>query len=136
MPGVAYLEMARAAVSEAVGADVMYKLGNLYLSHVVWIRPLVCNPEHPVTLHITLSPADENGTILFVISRDNTNYGATSNEQAQDAVPKTPQEQESAEFIYYQGIAQWQAEHNVGSTASQSLDLAAVQARCQHQIFT
>ena len=116
MPGVAYLEMARAAIAQATGSTTQEEghilpVGPAHrLRHVVWARPLVCDSAHPVTVHITLSP-QESGTISFLISRE-----------------------EMEEEIYCQGIAELHAENTVRSIASQSLDLPALQTRCQHQI--
>jgi len=128
MPGVAYLEMARAAVREAIGADTSpsYEKSHLYLNHVVWVRPLIVG-ELPVTVHITLERQD-NETITFVISHEG-------------------QEEETEARIYCQGTAsvgQAQDRRNAPPKGSQhgsslhntvpNVDLASVQARCQHQI--
>src|SRR5436305_7189238 len=67
LPGVAYLEMARAAVRMALGADATPEAGNLHLHQVVWTRPLAVG-EQPVAVQITLSP-QESGTLAFLISR-------------------------------------------------------------------
>ena len=94
------------------------------LRHVVWARPLAVS--HPVTVHITLSP-QESGTIAFLISRD-----VAGQEPRKGAVETG--EEESTELLYCQGTAELSAESASGLIASQSLDLATVQARCQHQI--
>ena len=69
MPGVAYLEMARAAVEAALdatvdgvpaGADTGIRLKN-----VIWARPIVVDAQ-PVRIHIGLFP-EENGEITFEI---------------------------------------------------------------------
>jgi acyl transferase domain-containing protein len=52
LPGVVYLEMARAAVEHALGKPV-YELQS-----IVWIRPMALNGESKQA-HITLSPAGE-----------------------------------------------------------------------------
>src|SRR5262249_40991038 len=109
MPGVAYLEMARAAVREALGADAMPEPGNLDLSHVVWVRSLIVS-EHPVTVHITLTP-QEDGTIAFVIQRNTAGAGSP-----------VSSEEETAERIYCQGKAQWHTENTTRSTVSFDLD--------------
>src|SRR5690606_24064718 len=54
LPGVAYLEMARAAVAQASGAMAGAALG-LRLRNVVWARPFAVG-ETPAALHIRLQP--------------------------------------------------------------------------------
>src|SRR5439155_10531302 len=116
MPGVAYLEMARTAIIQAMGVMVEQEPSRLCLNHVVWARPLVCDPARPVTVHIILE-AQESGTVSFLISRDGVCGLAI---QEEETVTQT---------LVCQGRAILCAESTV-----QSLDLAAVQARCQHQI--
>ncbi|TMC16274.1 MAG: hypothetical protein E6J34_20305, partial [Chloroflexi bacterium] len=82
MPAVAYLEMAVAAVREAIGDEAQLSSSQIDISHVVWLRPLIVE-EHPVTVRITLDPL-ENGTIAFVIRREEP-------------------EEETEEHIYCQG---------------------------------
>ena len=60
LPGVAYLEMARAAVERAVGASED-DVGVLELSNVVWSRPVVVGEESQ-RVDIGLYP-EENGSI-------------------------------------------------------------------------
>src|SRR5436305_774670 len=61
MPAVAYLEMARAAVIQAIGADTSHKPSGLRLSHIQWVRPLVLS-SHPAMVPQTLrsKPADNS----------------------------------------------------------------------------
>ncbi|MCB0207829.1 MAG: SDR family NAD(P)-dependent oxidoreductase, partial [Anaerolineae bacterium] len=61
LPGVAYLEMARAAGAMAVRDRAVTQLKN-----VVWVRPLVIKDE-PLETQIGLYP-DEGGEIAFAIS--------------------------------------------------------------------
>ncbi|MCP4996037.1 MAG: hypothetical protein GY934_20000, partial [Gammaproteobacteria bacterium] len=61
LPGVAYLEMARAAGEMALRDQVITQLKD-----VVWVRPIVVKDE-PVKTHLGLYPAD-NGEIAFEIS--------------------------------------------------------------------
>ncbi|MCB0207830.1 MAG: SDR family NAD(P)-dependent oxidoreductase [Anaerolineae bacterium] len=63
LPGVAYLEMARAAGMMAVREQAVTQLKD-----VVWLRPLMVKDE-PVETRIGLYPA-ENGEIKFEISSD------------------------------------------------------------------
>jgi polyketide synthase PksN len=116
MPGVAYLEMAHAAVVHAIGTDPSYEVGHLHLSQVVWVRPLIV-AELPVTVHITLEPQD-NTTITFLISR----------EERQERGP-VPTKEEATAQIYCQGTAELRAE-----SAHPNVDLITVQARCHHQV--
>jgi polyketide synthase PksN len=63
-PGVAYLEMARAAVETATKA---FKEGQtkIVLQNIVWARPMVVG-EQPVQVHIGLFP-ENNGEIAYEI---------------------------------------------------------------------
>jgi acyl transferase domain-containing protein/NAD(P)-dependent dehydrogenase (short-subunit alcohol dehydrogenase family)/acyl carrier protein len=64
LPGVAYLEMARAAVEQATG--VLEKdQTDIRLKNVVWVRPIAVG-EQPVKVHIGLYP-EESGEIAFEI---------------------------------------------------------------------
>ncbi|TMC24520.1 MAG: hypothetical protein E6J34_00365, partial [Chloroflexi bacterium] len=112
LPAVAYLEMARAAVREAIGDEAQLSSSQIDISHVVWLRPLIVE-EQPVTVRITLDPL-ENGTIAFVIRREEP-------------------EEETEEHIYCQGrILVGQAHKR--ERPLQDLDLPALQSRSQHQI--
>ncbi|WP_407672364.1 SDR family NAD(P)-dependent oxidoreductase, partial [Paenibacillus sinensis] len=65
LPGVAYLEMARAAVSEATRE----KDGTVIrLNNVVWSQPIVVG-EQPLRVHIGLYPEDD-GEIAYEIYRE------------------------------------------------------------------
>jgi acyl transferase domain-containing protein/threonine dehydrogenase-like Zn-dependent dehydrogenase len=64
LPGVAYLEMARAAVALAAGNSQIHPR----LKNVVWTRPLAVEREG-VQVHIALSPED-NGQIAYAIYSD------------------------------------------------------------------
>ncbi|MED1663356.1 SDR family NAD(P)-dependent oxidoreductase [Brevibacillus laterosporus] len=56
-PGVAYLEMARAAVEASVG-DQKEKLTGIKMTNVIWLRPIVVS-EEPVEVQIKLSSTNE-----------------------------------------------------------------------------
>jgi polyketide synthase PksN len=64
LPGVAYLEMARAAVEQAAGTLGEHQTG-IRLKNVVWARPITVG-EQPQQVHIGLSP-EENGEIAYEI---------------------------------------------------------------------
>ncbi|KAB8061474.1 SDR family NAD(P)-dependent oxidoreductase [Janthinobacterium sp. FT14W] len=62
LPGVAYLEMARAAVAAAAGLD---DGSGICLKDTVWLRPVVVQ-ETPVEIEIVMS-LDDHGEIAFEI---------------------------------------------------------------------
>jgi len=70
MPGVAYLEMARAAVEQVISRarerDRINSLTGIRLRNVVWIRPIMVT-DQPVRVHIGLYPGNgvlsQNGTL-------------------------------------------------------------------------
>ncbi|MCP4110573.1 MAG: SDR family NAD(P)-dependent oxidoreductase, partial [Desulfobacteraceae bacterium] len=64
LPGVVYLEMARAAVEQAAGVSEEKGI-RIRLRNVVWIQPLAVNDD-PVHVHISLLP-DESGEINYEI---------------------------------------------------------------------
>jgi polyketide synthase PksN len=66
LPGVAYLEMARAAVEHAAGSG-NHGIG-IRLKNVVWARPIAVTDD-PVNLHIGLY-SEEDGAIAFEIYGD------------------------------------------------------------------
>ena len=115
MPGVAYLEMAYAAVREAIGTNTLDELSLLHLSQVVWVRPLTCDSAHPVTVNITLSPV-ESGSISFLISRDDV--GAVPSLLCQGTALVGPV-----------GVPTRKPQ-----TIIPNVDLLTALARCQHQI--
>ncbi|MDC8758414.1 SDR family NAD(P)-dependent oxidoreductase [Janthinobacterium sp. hw3] len=64
LPAVAYLEMARAALLQAGGADAG---GGVRLKNVVWARPVVA--DQPVEVHIGLYP-EADGSVGFAVYSD------------------------------------------------------------------
>ena len=67
LPGVAYLEMAAAAIADALADDAAEAAGlreRLVLSNIAWWRPLFVND--PTTVEIELG-LDEGGAIVFEI---------------------------------------------------------------------
>ncbi|AIQ12430.1 SDR family NAD(P)-dependent oxidoreductase [Paenibacillus durus] len=101
LPGVVYLEMARAAVEQA--AAWMTDKHSLLLRHVVWSRPLSVG-EEPAEVQIALYP-EEDGTISYDI------YGQTA---------------ACGDEVYSQGNVALGSE--AGKEAS--LDLTALRSRC------
>lgn len=76
LPGVAYLEMARAAAVLSIGK--LLPEVSVRLQQVVWAQPILAGDE-PVHAHITLKPSD-NGTIDYRI------YTGAPEEQAGENV--------------------------------------------------
>ncbi len=64
LPGVAYLEMARAAVSQLMGASEAHPAG-IKLTNIVWIQPITV-AEQPVRVQIGLS-LEADGRIFYEI---------------------------------------------------------------------
>jgi amino acid adenylation domain-containing protein len=75
LPEVAYLEMAREAVTQATGSLV--KGQGVRLKNVVWAQPIVIG-EHEIQVHIGLFPED-NGVITYEIY-------SQSEENSEDAI--------------------------------------------------
>ena len=72
LPGVAYLEMARAAVAQAAeGLEEGHT--QIGLKNVVWTRPIAVG-EQPVQVHIGLYPED-NGEIAYEIYSESEESG-------------------------------------------------------------
>ncbi|MEM7132285.1 MAG: SDR family NAD(P)-dependent oxidoreductase [Chloroflexota bacterium] len=61
LPGVAYLEMARAAVEMAITEGDVTQIKDIF-----WLKPLIVADE-PIEIHIELAP-DEQGEIAFHVS--------------------------------------------------------------------
>jgi acyl transferase domain-containing protein/acyl carrier protein/SAM-dependent methyltransferase len=109
LPGVAYLEMARAAVEQSAGA-LRNEPAALLLSNVVWVRPIVV-AEQPVEIHIGLYYED-NGAIAYEV------YSETETEDSRPPVYSRGQ----AAFIPV-------SERTV-------LDLPQLRAGCNRVLFT
>ena len=114
LPGVAYLEMARAAVESAVDTGVREDLAagrtGIRLSNVVWTRPIVVD-EEAVQVHIGLFP-DEAGKITYEI------YSEPAGSAAEPV-------------LHSQGNAALNE-----LTEAVTLDLASIQAQCTHSTLT
>ncbi len=72
LPGVAYIEMARAAVAQALGLSAEEQTA-IRLKNITWIRPIVV--QVPTNVNIGLYP-EENGEIAFEIYTMNENNEA------------------------------------------------------------
>jgi polyketide synthase PksN len=108
LPGVAYLEMARAAVEQATGA---FKRDQavIRLQNVIWLRPIAVGAE-PLKIHIGLLPQD-NGEINFEIY---------SQAEAADA----------ERLVFCQGRAVLSS-----SAKAPVLDLQALQMQCGNTLY-
>ena len=108
LPGVAYLEMARAAVEQAL--PVRPEAAVLELQNIAWVQPLVVNGE--TQLRVALSADDSHGVIYKVYS-----------------------EETGQQIVHCQGLAAWSrqpADPRLRSRAPQRADgPGAVRAR-QH----
>ncbi|WP_429843904.1 SDR family NAD(P)-dependent oxidoreductase [Brevibacillus sp. FIR094] len=109
LPGVAYLEMARAAAEQATAA-LTEEPAKIQLKNVVWTRPIVVG-DQPAQIHIGLVP-EENGEIRFEIY---------SESEALDAEP----------VVHSQGSAML---HSVAE--KQVLNLPSLQAKCGQREFS
>ncbi|EJQ38331.1 hypothetical protein IEE_05057, partial [Bacillus cereus BAG5X1-1] len=67
LPGVAYLEMARAAIKQATEAMKDNNI-RIRLKNVVWAQPIVVD-DQPVQVHIGIYPKD-NGEIVYKVYSD------------------------------------------------------------------
>jgi polyketide synthase PksN len=111
LPGVASLEMARAAVVMATGALAEDGTG-IRLENVVWTRPIVVGNQ-PVQVHIRLFPADGNNLEIA--------YEIYGEPEAEDAGP----------VVYSQGNAVlYPAAEAAGAAETPVLDLTTLQAQC------
>ncbi|MFF0825423.1 SDR family NAD(P)-dependent oxidoreductase [Brevibacillus sp. NPDC003359] len=109
LPGVAYLEMARAAVEQATAA-LTEEQTRIQLKNVVWTRPIVVG-DQSAQVHISLVP-EENGEITFEIY---------SELEAMDAEP----------VVHSQGSVTLQS-----MTETHVLNLPALQAECGQREFS
>nr|WP_305119323.1 SDR family NAD(P)-dependent oxidoreductase [Tahibacter harae] len=101
LPGVACLEMARAAVADALGPDDTGAAASLVLKNVVWSRPLAVD-DAPVAVEVDVEATDD--AVSFAI------YSQAAG---------------GAAVLHAQGLAQ-----AVPAASAAPLDLAAVAARC------
>ncbi|MBG9944735.1 SDR family NAD(P)-dependent oxidoreductase [Brevibacillus formosus] len=109
LPGVAYLEMARAAAEQATAA-LTEEPAQIQLKNVVWTRPIVVG-DQPAQVHIGLVP-EENGEITFEIY---------SEIDAMDAEP----------VVHSQGSVML---HSVAK--KHTLNLPSLQGECSQRAFS
>ena len=69
LPGVAYLEMARAALVNAVSQGILPTQSGVIMKNVVWIQPLKVGGD-PVQVHIKLVPSEGESAFSFTIYTD------------------------------------------------------------------
>jgi polyketide synthase PksN len=115
LPGVAYLEMARAAVTRSIAGLGKISTG-IQLKNVVWARPIVVG-EQPVRIHIGLYPRECEDEIAYEI------YSSPL---------KTPQhgsgisgENDMEPVVYSQGSATFQP-----ITGVPTVDLKGILSQC------
>ena len=119
MPGVAYLEMARAAIEQAsgIGAGPRRRPGDskpilAQLKHIVWSRPIVVG-DRPVSVHIGLFP-EESGEIGYEV------YTAAEGSEAGEEI-----------VIHSQGRALLSERG-----AAPRIDLKSLRQRCGAEVLT
>ncbi|WP_139492062.1 non-ribosomal peptide synthetase [Brevibacillus dissolubilis] len=87
LPGVAYLEMARAAVSQAV-RGLKGSQAKISIKNVVWVQPIIVK-DRPAHIHIGLAP-QPNGEIGYEVysgsESDDINTGRTIHSQGSVAI--------------------------------------------------
>ncbi len=120
LPGVAYLEMARAAVEEVAGSTQKDQAG-IQLKHIVWVQPMAVN-GHAQEVHIGLFP-EENGQIQYEIYTDPSSVAPSAIED------KDPAEEEP--IIHSQGVATLSSADEIPP-----LDLEALQESCKKKHLT
>jgi polyketide synthase PksN len=111
LPGAAYLEMARAAVTLAAGSPGESRTG-MRLKNVVWAQPIALDHQ-PVRVHIGLFPGN-NGEITYEI------YSLSAAGEAEPVVK-----------VHSQGSAVLEP-----ALEPAALDLPALQSRCRQNHFS
>ena len=109
LPGVAYLEMARAAIEQAMPEKKHNGTAlGLQLRNVVWVQPLRVAAE-PVEVHVRLSRS-ENGEIEYVIysGEENTSKRVVMN-QGRAVPPDLPREGARVDLAGLQSLFQQRA---------------------------
>jgi polyketide synthase PksN len=106
LPGVAYLEMVRAAVEQAA-RDLAEGTAGIRLKNVAWPQPLAVEAQ-PVQVHIRLFPGDEEEIAFEIYSE--------------------PGDVETGPMVHCQGSAAFIP--GEGAAGVLPLDLAGLRARC------
>ena len=109
LPGVAHLEMARAAVAQAALKPEERQTG-IRLKNVVWVRPVIVE-EEPVNIEIGLYPQD-SGEIAYEIYSRSSDNGAPP-------------------VVHSRGSAQLSK-----AVKAPTLDLPSLQSRCNQSFVT
>ncbi len=124
LPGLAYLEMARAAIEEASGSTEEGQT-RIQLKNVVWARPMAVGAQ-PQEVHIGLYP-EENGEIAYEIySKPEKNNGSATTVSRQRL-----RDDMDTRIVHSQGMALFA----LGSQRPQ-LDLKALQERCTQSVLS
>ncbi|MWV45371.1 SDR family NAD(P)-dependent oxidoreductase [Paenibacillus sp. HJL G12] len=108
LPGVAHLEMVRAAMTVAAGTVKEERIG-VRLKNIAWVRPVV-SEDRPLHIHTELF-LEENGDVRFEI---------TGEAESKDAEP----------VIYSQGIAVLRSAED-----TPVLDIEMLRARCSDLVL-
>ncbi|MCP4494717.1 MAG: type I polyketide synthase, partial [Gammaproteobacteria bacterium] len=116
LPGVAYLEMARAAVEYAAEIPPENRTGIL-LQNVVWARPLTVEDD-PVSVHIGLFP-EENGELTYEI------YSQSDSKSG---------EEDAEHVVHSQGAAHINQMNTTGEVPA--LDIESLKAECDQKRFS
>ncbi|WP_230427435.1 SDR family NAD(P)-dependent oxidoreductase [Collimonas humicola] len=114
LPGVVYLEMVRAAIVDALGADA----GSVQLSDVLWMRPLEVGGE-PVSVHVKLWPESADSAGVGRQGGTGLAFQVTSAE-----IGALPQ-------IYCRGSVDIVSAANLAA-----LDIAALKRACDGQVYS
>ncbi|TAL41563.1 MAG: SDR family NAD(P)-dependent oxidoreductase, partial [Methylovulum sp.] len=122
LPGVVYLEMARAAVEQA-GGRLDGRDACMQLEQIVWARPLAVADGVAQTVHIALFPED-GGRIRFDIYTDVGRAVRALGVEARTARPTEP-------VLHSSGTATFSTAGN-----PPDLDLADLQARINQRRFS
>ena len=124
LPGMVFLEMARAAVEAAAGVFTTGGTG-LCLQNIVWTEPVVAG-DGPVPVHIGLFP-EENGRIAYEIY-------TTPNQNEMDY--HGPTGDEADRVILNQGSAVWAPVGTVPVGEMSHTGLTSIQAQCGRTILS
>ncbi|MCP4396442.1 MAG: SDR family NAD(P)-dependent oxidoreductase, partial [bacterium] len=125
LPGVAYLEMARAAVEQVAGALEEDHTG-IRLKNVVWIRPIALGNQ-PIQVHIGLF-LEDNGAISFEIYSELAPQLPLLKKEGEQDIPSPERRGAGGEVLHCQGSA-------LLSTVAElpALDIAALQHQCRQR---
>ncbi|MCP3905964.1 MAG: hypothetical protein GY715_20255, partial [Planctomycetes bacterium] len=119
LPGVAHLEMARAAVEQAAGVSGDEQAG-ISLSNVVWARPITVE-DNPVSVHIGLFP-EESGEIAYEI------YSQSDSKSG---------EENAEPVLHSQGVAQINQMNQMNMAEEvPALDIESLKAECDQKRFS